>query len=99
MKKISLLILILVISHISNGQTTKYLLQKGIYKFKLKINSGAIIEINKAIELNLNFEEAYFYRSLDIQDLEFKEKLIDLNFAIRLKSTFVDAYINRGIAK
>ena len=60
-------------------------------------NQGAIVDYNKAIEINPNYSLAYYGRGLAKYDLGDKQgAIVDYNKAIELNPNLADAYYNRG---
>ncbi len=103
MKTASSLILLffLVLATSCLSQTTNEFFNRGKAKIKSGDSKGAMIDINKAIELNPNNSEAYYIRgnlkSFSLWD--FQSAILDYNKALSIKPTYVDAYYQRGFAK
>ena len=71
-----------------------------IYKIgnKQKKPSKAIYYYNKAIELNPNFDHAYYMRATAKYELkDYSGALEDYNKAIELNPKYADIFYNRGI--
>lgn len=70
---------------------------RGIGKLNLPAHKSAIVSFNKAIELNTNFENAYFYRALAKASLsDYIEAILDLNKTIEINPNNTSAYCERG---
>ena len=62
--------------------------------------AAAIIEFDKAIQLNPEYAEAFMNRGASKMSLgKYKEALIDLNIAITLAINYPEAYKHRGTVK
>ncbi len=78
--------------------------QRGSVRGKLGDVQGALKDLNKSIQLNSEFAEAYFERAhirfikSDEGD-EGRKILSDYDKAIRLNPNFADAYCNRGVIR
>lgn len=73
---------------------------RGSNKYKLNDYEGAMLDFNKAIELNSDFTYAYVFRGLVKDSLKnFEDAILDYNKAIELDPENSSAYYNRGIAK
>ena len=69
-------------------------------KKNLKDNIGAIEDFNKAIILNPEYENAYYYRGLMKADLKYyKEAIPDFTKVIEINPQFAKAYFYRGVTK
>lgn len=61
--------------------------------------SEALIAFNKAIKLNPQNTEAYFYRGNVYDELgNYKQAIVDYNKTIKLNPVYIDAYLRRGFA-
>jgi tetratricopeptide (TPR) repeat protein len=73
---------------------------RGVTKFLLKDNAGAIADFDKAITLKPSFAEVYYNRGLAKSELQdYAGATVDFDRAINLKSKYLLAYFNRGLAK
>lgn len=71
--------------------------KNGNAKYNLKDYNGAVQDLNKAIELNKNFTEAYYVRAICYGELKKTEKAeSDFNKVLILDANFKDAYVNRA---
>ena len=85
-------------NHINNYAGAFYNI--GTAKYELKIYDEAIEYLNKAIELNPYFSNAYVYRGMVYYQLEkYSEALKDYNKAIYIDFNNEYAYTNRGLIK
>lgn len=74
--------------------------QRGDLFYNLSNPNRAIVDYNRAIELNQGYSEAFYYRGnikSFLKDIE--GSIMDFSKAIRLKPDYFHAYINRGSAK
>ena len=59
----------------------------------------AILDYNKAIEINPHDKEAYVNRGANYSDLgQYEKAILDYNKALELDPEYADAYVNRGVA-
>ncbi len=73
---------------------------RGAAKLDLGNNQGAILDFDRAININPKFAGAYFNRGNAKSDLGNKqEAIIDFDRAIDINPKFADAYCKRGNAK
>jgi len=71
--------------------------KNGNAKYQLKDFKGAIAELDKAIELQPAFKQAYHTRAMCYGELKQYEKALpDFNKAIELDPKFKNAYLNRA---
>jgi tetratricopeptide (TPR) repeat protein len=74
-----------------------FFFKNGNAKYQLKDYSGAVKDLDKAIELNPNFKQAYHTRAICFGELKKYDKaLLDFNKAIELDPNFKNAYLNRA---
>ena len=82
------------------AQTAEIHLKKGKESYEKEDYINALIEYNKAIEINPNYSRAYCgIGIIKAKKEQYKEAIIDYNKAIELNSKYINAYFNRGIAK
>ncbi len=82
------------------SEQAKIFLSDGIAKIYKSEFKEAIIDFDKAIELQPDLFEAYFYRGnahLNLKELE--KAITNYDKAIELNPNYVDAYVNRGTVK
>ena len=73
---------------------------RGLAKYNLGDNLGAIVNYNKAIELNPNYAHAYNNRGLAKYELgDNQGAIVNYNKAIELNPNYTNAYYRRGLAK
>lgn len=74
--------------------------KSGKAKYDLKDYEGVIEDLDKAIDINSSYSEAYFYRHLAKHKLkDYRGALCDINKLIELEPDLGGAYCNRGITK
>ena len=79
---------------------SEFYFNRGVDKSNLGKKEEAILDYNKAIELNPSNDNAYSNRGNAKDDLgRKKEAILDYNKAIELNPNNDNAYSNRGIAK
>jgi tetratricopeptide (TPR) repeat protein len=77
----------------------EYYLKKGII-ISSSDNRAAITEFNKAIELNPEYAEAYYFRGKAKCDINhYRDAISDYSKAIELDPHYAAAYYERGYAK
>jgi tetratricopeptide (TPR) repeat protein len=73
---------------------------RGTAKYHVQNYQIAILDFDKAIELNPNFAAPYVNRGVSKKMLgRYQEAIQDFDQAIELQSDFSEAYLNRGISK
>ena len=96
MKKI-LIILAVITSTVTFGQTADDFLKSGIEKHNVKDFEGAIKEYSKAIKADKNSRDAYFNRGVcELGLKDFKNSIKDFDKTIEIDSKFVKAYYSRA---
>lgn len=93
----SLSLILLFTLQACNKQSPSHYLKNANAKYQLQNYQGAIIDLNRAIELEANYPEAYYLRALcfsNLDDLENAEA--DYSKTISLKSDYKEAYFNRA---
>ena len=81
-------------------ERAKEYVQKGKLYYNLAKYKDASIYFSKAIELNPNYADTYFYRAISEDDLgKYQEAIKDYNKVIKLNPNYTIAYINRGSSK
>jgi tetratricopeptide (TPR) repeat protein len=100
MKKCGILVSLLLISLCLNAQNAKDLTQKGRESFEKRDYMDALLNLNRAIELDKNYSPAYYLRG-NIKD-NFDDRhgaMKDYNLAIERNPKFADAFFARGNVK
>lgn len=96
MKKLLLLITV-IYSLNSYGQTFDEYFQNGIKKHEQRDFKGALKEYDKAIKLDQTNKNAYFNRgTCELAIKDFKSAMADFNKAIELDQNYVNAYYSRA---
>jgi len=91
-----LLIIVVSISSCSEKSPTHYF-KNASAKFSLKDFNGAITDINKAIELQNDYTEAYYVRAICNGELgNIEIAAVDFDKVLSLDPNFQDAYVNRA---
>lgn len=83
------------------AQNAKDYFNKGVSQIRLAgVYQETIDYFDKAIDLNLNFTEAYYYRGIAKGNYgDYLEAIVDLNKAIRLRPNYAEAFYERGNMK
>jgi tetratricopeptide (TPR) repeat protein len=100
MKHLALIVLFLVISFTILAQAAKDYTQKGKDFYEKREYMEALLNLNKALELDPNYAQAYFVRA-NIKDA-FDDRhgaMKDYNLAIEKNPKFADALFARGNVK
>ena len=95
-------VLLSLLAFLSAGFTTPDLndFTSGAEKLGSGDYRGALVDFNKAIELNPEDPESFFYRGLaKAKSGDFQGSIVDYDKAIQLKPNNLDSYGSRGIAK
>lgn len=100
MKKTIIISALLFWSIMSFGQNAETLLNSGIEKYDIDDFKGAIVDYNKALEIDSNYTEVYFKRGLAKVMLDdFNGAISDYSKAIELNPNYSEAYFKRGLVK
>ena len=102
MNKIYYVIALLSISFAGYSQTVDSYLLRGHSKYEREDYQGAIAEYNKAIEINPNHADAYYFRGLAKRSRlveDYRGAIADFNKSIEIDPNHADAYYFRGGAK
>jgi antitoxin component YwqK of YwqJK toxin-antitoxin module len=76
------------------------LLLNGIKMFREENYQGAVRTLDKAIELNPNYSDAYFHRGTAyFHDFKFDEAIKDYDKAIELEPLYMESLSNRAFAR
>lgn len=100
MKKTALIIAFVLCAGMMNAQTAKEYTQKGRDLLEKQEYVEALLNLNKAIELDASYSPAYYLRG-NIKD-KFEDRhgaMKDYNMAIEKNSKFTDAFYARGNVK
>jgi tetratricopeptide (TPR) repeat protein len=94
----SLLLVICMMTFYScHQQSPSHYLKNGSAKYQLQDYSGAIDDLDKAIELKEDYKEVYYLRALCLVNLNrFDEAAGDFNKVIEIDPFFKDAWFNRA---
>jgi tetratricopeptide (TPR) repeat protein len=100
MKRLSLLSLFVLISSVTFSQSAKEFTQKGRELYEKREFMEALLNLNKALEVDPNYSQAYFVRA-NIKDA-FDDRhgaMKDYNHAVEKNPKFSDAFFARGNVK
>lgn len=82
------------------AQTKKDYFWSGVKKYNLKDFSGAVAEFNKALEIDLKREDAWYYRGLTRYELHDNNgAMTDFNRTLEIYPEYMEAYCGRGLVK
>lgn len=99
MKSIMVL-LAMALAHATLGQNAKELTQRGMEFYEKRDFTDAIIQLNKAIESDPGFAQAYFVRgNIKAVFEDFHGAMKDYNIALEKNPKFPDAFFSRGNVK
>ena len=100
MKKLAFISALLLSITITYGQSAKKLLKTGKDKFFKKDYQGAIADYSKAIEMDSNFADAYFYRGYAKNTMkDYQGAIADYSKNVELDPKSIDGFIDRGDVK
>ncbi len=75
----------------------KKFLDEGIFKIQDGLYLESLEFLDKAVELNKNFDISYFYRAVAYHALEkYDDAILDYTKALKLNPNLTDAYYNRA---
>jgi tetratricopeptide (TPR) repeat protein len=100
MKRLSLVLAFAVVCFVVTGQNAKDLTQKGRELYEKREFMEALLNLNKAIEVDPNYAAAYYLRA-NIKD-NFDDRhgaMKDYNVAVEKNPKFADAFFARGNVK
>lgn len=101
MKKICTLItFLLFIPQLWAQSTPGECLKIAAELFDKKEYESSLLFCNKALDIDPNLPDAFFFRGLNNHELEnYQDAIIDFTVAVKLKPDFLDAYYSRGKSK
>lgn len=100
MKRIYIILLLITMSTIAFCQSAKEFTQKGMEFYEKHEYMEALINLNKALEIDPNYSSAYYLRA-NIKDA-FDDRhgaMKDYNIAVEKNPKFADAFFARGNVK
>jgi tetratricopeptide (TPR) repeat protein len=100
MKRVSLLSFLILVATLSFSQSAKDFTQKGRELYEKREFMEALLNLNKAIEIDPNYSQAYFVRA-NIKDA-FDDRhgsMKDYNHAVEKNPKFAEAFFARGNVK
>lgn len=100
MKRFSLLFTLLSVATVTFSQSAKEYTQKGRELYEKREFMEALLNLNKALEIDPNYAQAYFVRA-NIKDA-FDDRhgaMKDYNHAVEKNPKFADAFFARGNVK
>jgi tetratricopeptide (TPR) repeat protein len=100
MNRIYLLLCCSLVSFVSFSQNAKDLTQKGRELYEKREFMEALLNLNKALEIDPNFAPAYFLRGNIKENFDDRHGAMkDYNTALEKNTKFADAYFARGNVK
>ena len=100
MSRICLFSCFMLMSIISSAQNAKDLTQKGRELYERREFMEALLNLNKALEIDPNFAPAYYLRGNIKENFDDRHGAMkDYNIAIEKNTKFADAYFARGNVK
>lgn len=100
MNRICLISCFVLLSIVSFAQTAKELTQKGRELYEKREFMEALLNLNKALDIDPNFTPAYYLRGNIKENFDDRHGAMkDYNIAIEKNPKFVDAYFARGNVK
>ncbi len=91
-----MLLIVLIITSCTQESPTHYF-KNASAKFSLKDFDGALVDINKALNLKNDYTEAYYVRGICNGELGNVDKAAsDFDKVLSLDPNFTDAYVNRA---
>ena len=100
MRKLTLIFLLFIFCLNVKGQNDTMFFDDGVSKTQKEEYKSAINDYTKAIKINPEYADAYFYRGCAKHKLEdYKGAISDFSKAIQINPNYVDAYYYRGLAK
>ena len=97
MYRFILFILLAGILNACNQQSPSHHFKNANAKYQLQNYAGAVEDLNRAIDLNSNYKDAYYLRALSFTKMDDPENALkDFNKVIELDPGYADAYLNRA---
>ncbi|MCB0805125.1 MAG: tetratricopeptide repeat protein [Bacteroidales bacterium] len=91
------LVLFSIVMFSCNQQSPSHHFKNANAKYELKNYAGAVEDLNRAIELNDTYKDAYYLRALSFTKMDDPENALnDFNKVIEIDPLFADAYLNRA---
>lgn len=92
--------LLVLASAICFSQSAKELTQKGMEFYEKREYTEAILNLNKALEVDPNYYQAYYMRgNIKAVFEDFHGAMKDYNVAVEKNLKFADGYFGRGVVK
>jgi len=100
MRRNVIVLALLLLSPFTFGQNVVKYVNDGILKCKIKDYSSAISVLNKAINIDQDNSEAYYFRGVAKFEIgDYRSAISDFSKALDLNPNKLEAYYDRGIAK
>jgi len=97
MYRFGIIFLLAVLLGSCNQQNSSHHFKSANAKYQLQNYAGAVKDLNRAIEIDTDYKDAYYLRALSLTKLgDPDNSLKDFNKVLALDPEFADAYLNRA---
>lgn len=97
LRTLGLGVILLMVLPACHQQSSSHYLKNGSAKYQLQNFQGAIVDLDRAVELDANNAEAYYLRALCYSNINELDKAeVDFSKTISLQADYKEAYFNRA---